>query len=78
MVQIMLIFVLIFSIAIGVVFTSAPRWAIHAQIAFYRLINWKMEPVSWKLEIRNTRWMGIIALVTAIGACFVLFNLLGK
>lgn len=64
----------IVSVVMGIIFTAAPRRTIEAQIAFYRLINWKMEPVSWEKEIRNTRIMGIIALVCGM----ILFRLSGS
>ena len=56
------------SIAIiaGALIAWRPRKAIDIQIAFYRLINWKMEPISMEKEIRNTRIMGAIVLIVGI------------
>ena len=39
-----------------------PRQAIEIQKRFYLLINWRMEPVSMAVEIRNTKWMGMFLL----------------
>ena len=72
MIQVILLFIAGVSVLAGLVFMSAPRKTIEAQIAVYRLINWKMEPLSWEREIRNTRIMGVIALVS--GIMIVLLN----
>ena len=52
-----------FSLALGLWLMKAPRKAIEFQIAFYRLINWKMEPLDWNREILNTRIMGATAVL---------------
>jgi hypothetical protein len=57
------------SIVLGLWLVKKPRQAIEAQIAFYRRINWKMEPLDLRREISNTRWMGATAL--ACGAIVV-------
>ena len=55
--------VAVFSAGFGAWLIRKPRKAIETQIAFYRRINWKMEPLDWDREIRNTRIMGAMALV---------------
>ncbi|MGH7198024.1 MAG: hypothetical protein ACREH5_04695 [Candidatus Omnitrophota bacterium] len=62
--------VAVVSVAAGIVFLAAPRKTIEAQIAVYRLINWRMEPISWEKELRNTRIMGLMSLVAGIAALF--------
>ena len=52
-----------FSLAFGVWLMKKPRKAIEKQMAFYRLINWKMEPLDWEREIFNTRIMGATAVL---------------
>ena len=54
------------SIITGALIAWKPRKAIDIQIAFYRLINWKLEPVSMEKEIRNTRIMGAILLAAGV------------
>ena len=54
------------TIIAGALVAWNPRKVIDVQIAFYRLINWKMEPVSMEKEIRNTRIMGTILIVAGI------------
>jgi hypothetical protein len=54
------------AIALGALVAWKPRKVIELQIAFYRLINWKMEPISMEREIRNTRLMGLAVLVLGI------------
>ena len=53
-------------------FVVAPQGTINVQIAFYRWINWRIEPLSWEKEIRNTRIMGVIAFVAGVAALYAL------
>ena len=66
--------VAVFSLALGFWLMKAPRKAIELQISFYRLINWKMEPLDWKREVLNTRIMGATAVLCGV----VTFILLTK
>jgi len=50
----------------GALIVWKPKKTIDIQIAFYRLLNWKLEPISMEKEIRNTRIMGIIVLIFSI------------
>ena len=52
--------------AVGIVFILTPKRSIDFQIAFYRRINWAMEPLSWEREIRSTRLMGAAAVLAGI------------
>ena len=65
----------VIAIITGALIAWKPRKAIDIQIAFYRLINWKLEPISMEKEIRNTRIMGAVVLVAGILAliCAYLF-----
>lgn len=54
------------SLVLGAFLVAKPRRAIERQIAVYRRINWKMEPISWDKEIRNTRLMGVVALFCGV------------
>ena len=56
------------SFCLGVCLIRSPRWAIEKQMEFYRIINWRMEPVSWEREIRNTRVMGWTAVLAGLAA----------
>ena len=68
MYRIIALFLSIFSIGFGSWCIKSPKRVIGMQIAFYRRINWRMEPVDWNLETRNTRLMGFLALICgAIG-----------
>lgn len=51
---------------LGIFLILQPKRAIDIQIAFYRLINWKIEPISTEKEIKNTRIMGVLAAACAI------------
>ncbi len=59
---------MVLAVALGVLVAWKPRKIIELQIAFYRLINWKMEPISMEKEIRNTRIMGLAVLILGIFA----------
>ena len=56
---------------LGGLLVACPRRAIEVQIAFYRRINWKMEPISWAKEIFATRLMGLVVMVAAVVALSV-------
>jgi hypothetical protein len=43
----------VIAIIAGVLIAWKPRKAIDIQIAFYRLINWKLEPISMEKEIKE-------------------------
>ena len=53
-------------LALGSWYRRQPKKVIEAQQEFYRMFNWKLEPVSMKKEIQNTRFMGIVLLVLAV------------
>lgn len=57
----------------GALVAWRPKKAIDIQIAFYRFINWKLEPVSMEKEIRNTRIMGAIVLAAGILALIYIY-----
>ena len=58
--------VAVIAIIVGAFIAWKPRKAIDIQIAFYRLINWELKPVSMEKEIRNTRIMGAFVLIAGI------------
>lgn len=60
--------VAVIAIAFGALVAWQPKKVIDLQIAFYRLINWRMEPISMAKEIRNTRIMGLSVLFLGIFA----------
>ncbi len=51
---------------IGAFLFFKPSRVIEFQIKFYAMINWRMEPISMPLEIRNTRWMGLLLIGFAV------------
>lgn len=52
----------------GALIAWKPKKTIDIQIALYRPFNWKLEPISWEKEIRNTRIMGLALLALGIAA----------
>jgi len=53
-------------IAIGLFLLLQPVLAIELQRRFYEKINWRIEPISMRKEIRNTRIMGIFLIVAGV------------
>jgi len=43
-----------------------PALVIEIQRKFYEKINWRIEPISMKKEIRNTRIMGLFLAVIGV------------
>ncbi len=64
------------AITLGAIIAWKPRKTIDIQIAFYRLINWKVEPISMPMEIRNTRIMGLTLLVFGVASFIYLWLVL--
>ncbi|MFA5039041.1 MAG: hypothetical protein WC732_05110 [Candidatus Omnitrophota bacterium] len=56
------------SLVIGLFLYLKPRDAIRIQIAFYKSINWRMEPVSMEKEVRSTRWMGLFLMLASLAS----------
>lgn len=56
--------------SLGLFIFLRPKKVIQLQIKFYSHINWKMEPVSWGKELRNTRFMGLMLVFLVILAFF--------
>jgi hypothetical protein len=72
--------ILIVSIAacsafLGLFLMYAPARAIDIQKKFYSLINWRIEPIDMRKEIRNTRIMGSILIAGVISTLwYVIFR----
>ena len=63
--QVLIIFAVL-NIIIGIFLFRRPDSAIQIQKNFYLLINWRIEPVSIKKEIRNMKIMGLFLIVISI------------
>ena len=61
MMLILIFFIL--GIVIGLFLFFKPILAIEFQKKFYENINWRIEPISMKKEIRNTKLMGLFLIV---------------
>lgn len=57
----------VISVGFGWFIFINPLKAFKIQKAFYRLINWHIEPISMSKEIRNTKWMGIFLMLFVAG-----------
>jgi hypothetical protein len=55
-------------VATGMFIFFKPESTIEIQRKFYENINWRIEPVSMKKEIRNTKIMGIFLAALSMAA----------
>jgi hypothetical protein len=60
------------ALSLGFFLCLRPEQAIRIQQRFYARINWRIEPVSWSMEIRNTRIMGCFLLASVFAAALYL------
>ncbi len=59
---------------IGLVLIRAPGFCIELQRKFYALLNWRIEPISMKRELRSTRFLGVFLVILCIfGLIFAIF-----
>lgn len=66
------IVVLIVCVLMGILFWALPDKAIQWQISFYRMIGWRIEPISMEREVRNVQGAGCF--MACLGVCaFALF-----
>lgn len=61
-----IIFFSLAAISLGTFLFIKPSHAIEMQKKFYEKINWRIEPVSMRKEIKNTRITGIFLLVITL------------
>jgi hypothetical protein len=64
----------VFSFGCGLWCIRKPREVIHCQQRFYARINWRLEPLSWEKEERNTVRMGIFLLAVSATTVFFAFR----
>jgi multisubunit Na+/H+ antiporter MnhB subunit len=50
-------------LSFGILCVRRPERAIEMQKKFYEKINWRLEPIVVKRELKNTRIMGIFMVV---------------
>ena len=62
------------SVCYGLCVFLKPESAIEMQRKFYLKINWRIEPVSMKKEIRNTKIMGICLIIFALYSCLFIVH----
>ena len=55
----------------GLLCFTKPSLAIMLQQKFYEKINWKIEPIDLKKELRNTKIMGIISICLALALALI-------
>jgi len=68
--------VILLSMLTGLFVFFNPSRVIEIQKKFYALINWRIEPISMPKEIRNTRIMGAVLVLTAVLAViYILFKI---
>ncbi len=73
LIDLILILISIFSIIIGLLLFFNPPLAIDIQKKFYSFINWSIEPISMRKEIRNTKIMGLFLITVSLITLVYLF-----
>jgi len=68
MILAIMIILFLFSLILGFLLFKKPELAIEIQRKFYAKINWKIEPISMKKEIRNTKLMGLFLVIISLFA----------
>ena len=64
--KIILAIVFLCSFSLGLFLFKKPSLTIELQKRFYAKINWRVEPISMSKEMRNTKIMGIMLVVSAV------------
>lgn len=55
------------SFIFGIIALMRPDSVIKSQQRFCERINWKVEPISWDIEIKSTKRFGRILILLSIG-----------
>lgn len=58
----------VFVIILGGLVAWKPKKVIDIQMVIYGWFNWRLEPIDMEKEIRNTRFMGLLALSIGVMA----------
>ena len=66
LVKLALFYVAALCIVSGLLFALLPRQVIRLQIALYAAVKWKLEPMFWEKETRNTRIMGALIFLSGL------------
>jgi len=64
----------IVGLSIGSFFIFKPELAIEIQRRFYAKINWRIEPISLKKELRNTRIMGWVVIILILATAVIVLT----
>ena len=61
--QIIEVIIGISALLFGLVLILKPKECIQMQQNFYKKINWKMEPIDYEREVKNTRLLGFTGII---------------
>lgn len=64
-------FAAVVGVVAGVVMVVGPQSMVNFQIAVYRSFQWKLEPLNPQREIRNTRWLGLLAVLCGVASSLI-------
>jgi hypothetical protein len=73
--QIIEVIIGISALLFGLVLILKPKECIQMQQNFYKKINWKMEPLDYEKEVRNTRILGFVGIICGAILLVVLFKI---
>ena len=76
-IYILLLCISLLGIIAGLLSISKPMLVIKLQQRFYSKINWRIEPISFEREVRNTKIMGYFSLIISCLIVLLIFTPLG-
>ncbi|UCD16029.1 MAG: hypothetical protein JSV34_02970 [Candidatus Omnitrophota bacterium] len=73
MINIIIALFFVVTLLIGAFLVGNPALSLEIQRKFYEKINWRVEPIDMRKEIRNTRIMGVVSvIIAAVGIVVVI------
>jgi len=72
-IYILLLCIALLGIITGLLSISKPIFVIKVQQRFYSKINWRIEPISFEREVRNTKIMGYFSLIIGCLIALLIF-----
>lgn len=70
------ILISVIGIIVGLFIFFKPELTIEIQKKFYKKINWRIEPISVRKEIRNTKIMGMF--LVAVAVVTIIYSVINK
>lgn len=66
--------VAVFGILLGILSAASPKRSIELYQKMMQKFNWRVEPIHYERELRNTRVLGTLMLLTSVGIVIALLE----